>query len=120
MKRMMTRQQLYQIDQEYKDYKKNNPGLHLALTVNIKRFYVKASHELEVTAGRFNAIKDLYVQRDAEGNFLTEINGDTTEWKLIVSGEELARAGVIDISMVKKDFDECCNKLFSQTISFDW
>ena len=120
MKRMMTRKQLYEIDQEYKKYAEDCPGLYLAIQDKVKRFYEKAAHELRVTAARYKVIQDLFVQKDEMGNFITHQVEGKAEWKLIESGEALKAAGVMDISLVEQHFNDACEKLFNQTISFDW
>jgi hypothetical protein len=116
---MMSRGHLQAIDQEYQGFKKENPGLFLAINDKIKRFYEKAEHELKLTHSRFNAIKDIYIQKDETG-YLTVKNGEETAWKYIDDGESLKKAGVVDVSMVHDAFMAACEKLYSQTISFDW
>lgn len=119
MKRMMNRGQLKNMDAEFQSYKNDQPGLFLAINEKIKKFYQAAEHELRVTDSRLNGIKDLYIQKDEAGGYLTVKDGDITEWKYIDDGESLKRANVIDVSMVKSDFETACTKLMNQVISFD-
>jgi hypothetical protein len=121
MKQMMSRAKLQAIDQEFQGFKKENPGLFLAINDRIKRFYDKAEHELKVTATRYNALQNAFIQKDPTGEYLTVKHADdTVDWLYISDGEALKNAGVIDVSMVKDEFEKACQKLLSQTISFDW
>lgn len=120
MLKTMTRNQLYQIDQEIKSMQSQSPALALLLSNRIKLFYEKARVQLEVMWTRFKEIQEKYVQKDPQGNFLTTGEGENAKWKFIESKADLVNARVLDVSLVEQSFNEECKKMFSQTIQFDW
>lgn len=120
MKLTITRDQLYHIQQEILAINKNSPGLALLLHKNIKQFNEKLAMHLKITQGRFNEIKEKYVQKDDQGNFLTENVDGKDQWKYVTAKVALEKAAVLDVSMVEQMFNQECKKLFSQQISFDW
>lgn len=120
MKLILTRKKLYEYDKEFQELKKQWPGTALLLKEKIQRFYEKAEHELKVTASRYEAIQNLYVQRNLDGTFKMEEKDGKKEWLLITDPELLKHAGVPDVSLVEQHFNIAADKLFSQTISFDW
>lgn len=116
----MSRNELYLIDKEIKSMQNESPALALLLTKPIKLFYERAGMQLKIMRGRYREIQEKYIQKDDLGNFLTEGEGDSKEWKFIDSKVDLERARVLDRSLVKEAFNKECHAFFSQHISFEW
>lgn len=120
MQKTITRNQLYQIEQEIFSMQRDSPALALLLDKQIKLFFQRAAMPLGVMHSRFKSIQEKYIQKDEHGVFQTVKEGELTEWKYIESKVDLERAQVLDRSMVKQAFNDECAAFFKQSISFEW
>src|SRR6185503_14271524 len=98
---------------------KNNPGIALLLSNRIDIFKQKNAMHLKVMEGRFNAIKEKYVEKDADGNYLTVEVGNVTQWKFLKSKVDLIRAATLTENDILEAYNEECENLFSQTVTIE-
>lgn len=117
---IMTRNDLYQIDQQIIQLKKSNQALALLLSNRIEQFYIRAALPLNIMRGRFKDIQEKYVQKDDRGNFIVTGEGQNAKWKFIQSKTDLVNARVLDVSMVEEEFNKEVHAFMKQTITLDW
>ena len=115
----MLRSDLYQIDQEIIEIRKNSKALSLLLNKSIELFYNRAAMHLKIMDSRESSIKERYIQKDDQGKFITITEGDKTKWKFIESKADLEKAEVLDVSMVEAAFNKEISAFMKQSITID-
>lgn len=116
----VTRQFLFQADQQIKILKVNQPAFAILLHHPINKFYAAAQMHLKIIDARFNEIKNKYVEKDDAGNFLMEEIEGTMKWKLMKVKVDITQARTMNAEEIEKAFDTEGNKMFSQEVTIEW
>jgi hypothetical protein len=114
----MTRNDLYQIDQQIQIMQREQQAIALLLFNRINLFYEAAGHQLKITRGRFDAIKDKYVQKE-DGVYLTHIVNGTDQWKFKGSMKDDNNVVILGEANVIERFNQECASLMQQIITID-
>jgi hypothetical protein len=115
----ISRNELYQMVQDFATLRSTNPGLAFLMEPKINRFHEVNKMPIAVTNARFLDIKNRYVKKDDRGNFLTRQQGSKTVWQFVEHYVDVSNARELWDEEVAKRFEQECNDLFSQTIQID-
>ena len=115
----LTRNDLYSIDQQIVDLKKNDQALALLLSDRIQNFYTAAEKELRITNARFHAILMEHVVTDGNVMLKEDVNGKQ-EWKMKGSFKDDHGTVILGQSNVRDMFKQEVQKLMSQKIQIEW
>lgn len=116
----VTRQFLYQADQQIKTLQVTQPAFAILLHHPIKKFYAAAQMHLKIIEARFNEIKKKYVEQDDAGNFITEEVDGKPVFKLMRSKIDITTARTMDAKQIEDAFTKEGNKMFSQEVTIEW
>jgi len=114
------RGELYAIEEEIIQFKKNSPALNILLQDKIRIFFQKNAQQFKVMHARFKGIKQKYIQQDPAGNFKTTGEDEKIKWVFIDNLDQLRAAQVLDVSQVENQFLQECETLFQQNIQINW
>lgn len=115
----VTRQQLFSIEGDLMDIQDKRPGLAIMINTSVKRFLQRNTMQLKVNHSRLASIKDRFIQKDLEGNYKADVVNGKPEPLFITDPELLKLAGVPDVSLVEKYFNEEVDRLMQQQINIE-
>lgn len=115
----MTRNDLYNIDSQIIEMKKEKQALAVLLMKPIRDFYAAAGMELKITNERFRAILKKYAEQDDEGNLLTTGEGENKKWKFKESYTLADTTIMFGAHNVEQLFNQEVRKLMEQPIIID-
>lgn len=120
MKKQLTYNDLYIINQDIMQMQKARPALALLLEPRIKHFYDRAGTDLAAMSGGMEKIKKKFIQTNEQGEFMTEGEGNNQDWKFVPVYTDFKTAAIIaDRGRIKKMFEEEVKKFVSITITLD-
>lgn len=114
----LTRNDLYCIDQQIMELKKNGQCLALLLRKDIVKFYNASEEELKITKARYQAIQRKYIRME-NGQFLTRTVNGTTTWDFIGHYKDDAGTIILGAENVHQKFNEECDRLMQQEITIE-
>lgn len=115
----VTREHLFNIEGDLIDIQDKRPGLAIMINASVKRFLQQNSMQLKVNHSRLSSIKDRFIQKDLEGNYKAEMVDGKPIPLFITDPELLKLAGVPDISLVEKYFNEEVERLMQQQVKIE-
>lgn len=120
MKKQVTYNQLFAMDQELIRFQKQFPAVSILLDNRLRFFYERASIHLNAMMNGMNEIQKKFVQVDADGKFRTEGDGDKTDWLFVPVYTDFKTASIIsDKATIKQKFEEKVTEFMSISITLD-
>jgi hypothetical protein len=119
MKTTITKNDLFNIEQEFIHMQRHAPGLTLLLKTRLNFFFDRAGMHLKGLHERLREIKDNYVEKDEAGNYLTEDVEGQKRLKYLSSKLDLLQGKTLNKDEVRQAFTDECNKVFAETITLD-
>jgi hypothetical protein len=120
MKKQVTYNQLFAMDQELIRFQKQFPAVAILLETRLRFFYERADIHLKAMLNGMNDIQKKFVQVDENGKFRTEGEGDKTDWLFVPVYTDFKTASIIsDKATIKKLFEEKVTEFMSITITLD-
>lgn len=116
----MSRNDLYSIEKQIIEIRKEKQALALLLYHSIQKFFTAANPELAISKSRFLAIAAKYIHKDENGILQTHAAEGKEEWKFLGSYKDDYGTYILGEDNVKNKFNDEVDKLMKQKITIKW
>jgi len=118
MKKNITYDQLFAMDNDIKKIEKANPGLFFLLNSKVKDFYEKNQVHFDALNNGVKAIQKKFIVHDADGNPMMEGEGNNKGWKYVPVYTDFGTASIIsNREKIKELFEQHLIKFTSLTVN---